>query len=460
MAMTYLKGAGLAAFAVLAFALPAHAEPAYPVIGLANPEGSSNVTLYFHIIGFQQFPINTQPPADWYTEDAGIGITTSSTSCGHLAPEGTSKEFHTTYGYSSPGYVEYNYTPDGKPQTHPERGLSYDIRFDGQSFSLYWYLSTQTGAPAQPQGDPNTAPIVVPNVVVRATLRTGEKITVDDSGYNEGTIVAQGQTAPATLAMQATQGARWVQVGGLNVYEFKVPMTIASATIPKDGGYSLRVDTFIDNPECSDPAASGYVMPNLVKVHSSKDFRPRMEPRVFVPIRIEYMHPQFIMDDLVVHTSMNSPWGNYDVDETPGGIELTVQDASGKTAAPSLYRAALVQRYHVHDHHTEAVDVSFVWPFQKDHAPDGDYTIHLKAFNDQHTGEALATGKFTIGPVLSVVKCGGLTSVADAKSSDTCVDEVQNPDGSQATPAAKSPGLQVVAVLGTVAAVACARRRP
>jgi hypothetical protein len=430
----------------------------YPPIGIANPTQSSNVTLYFHINGFQEFPINTQRPADWYNENAGVGITTSSSTCAGLT-KGTpaNKEFHTSYGFSSPGYVEYDFTPDGKPRIHPERGLSYDIQFDGD-FNLYWYLSTQTGVPPQPQANPDTAPIVVPNVVVRATIRTGERITVDDSGYNEGAIIAQGQTAPATLALQATTGARWVQVNGVNVYEFVVPMSLKETVIPKDGGYSLRVDTFMDSPACNDPT-QGYLMPNLVKIHTSEALRPRMEPKVFVPVRIEYMHPQFIFEDLVVHTSMNSPFGNYDVDETEGGIELRILDAAGNPAAPGLFRAAVVQRFHEHDHHTEAVDVSYVWPFVKDGAKPGVYTVHLKVYNDQRTAAAYGTAKFEIGDTLKVTKCGTTDSISGAQAQESCVDELQNPDGSQATLQAKeSPGLQVVAAF-LVLAVFAARRR-
>lgn len=456
-----------AALALSALALPpVLAQDAFPALGIANPRDPANVTLYFHINGFQQFPINTQPPADLYKQDAGVGITTASSTCGGLS-QGTpaNKEFHTSYGYSSPGYVEYNFTPDGTPRIHPERGLSYDIRFDGEGFNLYWYLSTQTGLPAQPQADPNTIPVVVPNVVVRATLRTGDNVTVDDSGYNDGLLIAQGQTAPALLARDATTGARWAEVEGQNVYEFVVPMALQADTIPKDGGYSLRVDTFLDNPHCGDPSQS-YLMPNLVRVHTSPEFRPRMEPRIHVPVRIEYMHPQFIFEDLVVHTSMNSPWGNYDVDESAGGIELSIEGPAGPGICAvdyggrGCYRAAVVQRYHEHDHHTEAVDVSFVWPFRADQAPDGEYTIHLKVHNDQRTATAYGTAKFLVGPELKVTRCGGLEAVTNVNVEEGCVDELQDPEGNlleRQGPA--SPWSQVAPVLAFVAVALLRRQR-
>ena len=77
-------------------------------------------------------------------------------------------------------------------------------------------------------------------------------------------------------------------------------------------------------------------MPNAVKVHTDPDHRPRMELSIMDPIRLEYLHPQFVGDDLVIHTSMNSAWGNYDVNEQdPDGITVSVGYASLSDEFPS-----------------------------------------------------------------------------------------------------------------------------
>jgi len=458
----------LLALAIAALVLPsAQAAAGYPdEPGFGNPL-AANVTLFLHVNGFQEFPINTQRPSDQYHQDVGVGITTSSTGCGS-ATKGTpaDREYDTWYGFSSPGLVEYNYTPDGRPYIHPERGLSDDVHLLGDTVVLHWYLSTQTGVPSQPQADPNQAPVPVPDVVVQATLRTGESVSADLSGYNAGTLIAQGQTAPATLALAATQGATWQQVGGQNVYGFDVPLKVATPVIPKDGGFSLRVDAYLANPYCSDPA-QGAPMPNLVRVHSSPEARPRMDVRVASPIHIDYLHPQFLGDDLVIHASVNAPWGNYDVDAAPQSLQLHILDAQGATVAQSLFRAAVVQRSHEHGAHTSPVDVAYIWPFHQENAPPGTYTVHLEASNLQRTATAYATAQFTIGDQLSVVGCGqgmqmasGTMAPAPASAAEQgCVQELQNPDGTPIQPVAKPSPAASAGVLIVLTGVALLRRR-
>src|SRR5688572_18809847 len=97
-------------------------------IGINNPNASTPTTLYFHLIDFQDFPINTQLPDDRFTSNEGIGLATHSTNCIDNPPAGGSPftDNQKYYGYSSPSYVEYNFEQDGKPRTHPERGISYD----------------------------------------------------------------------------------------------------------------------------------------------------------------------------------------------------------------------------------------------------------------------------------------------------------------------------------------------
>jgi hypothetical protein len=237
-------------------------------------------------------------------------------------------------------------------------------------------------------------------------------------------------------------------------------MKYASTTIPKDKGYSVRVDLYMQLPNC-DPAATGqdaYVMPNVVQTHTDPQHRPHMELAVMNAVRIEYMHPQFVGDDMVIHTSENSPWGNYDVDETGGGITLAITGDGGPVEG--VYRAATVQRFHDHNHHTEAVDVTYVWPYKDSHARDGTYTISLSVHNDQGTATATGVAQFQLGKDLKVTKCGGLDSVAGAQSDQRCIDEFQDLHGNARTvPVKSSPGLELVGLLGSLTGVALARRK-
>jgi hypothetical protein len=469
--MSIARSFALVALLALAAAVPPASAAATP--GITNPIASTPTKLYFHVGANQDFPINTQsPPTDGYVKDDHIGLATNSLSClpsGTPADGNTQKRYTTYYGFSSPGYVEYNYTENGGPRIHPERGLSFDVNLDpAVAPTVYWYITTFSGQPPSSTQGKSVDPIV-PNIVARATIRTGEKITLGDEGYNDGQVIAQGQTAPTTLvAGQAAltqsgaenpQVTRTPQGSGLpTIYGFAIPLTYSSTTIPKDKGYSVRIDLFLDNPEC-DISQDKYVMPNVVQTHTDPQHRPHMELAVMNAVRIEYMHPQFVGDDMVIHTSENSPWGNYDVDETQGGINLAIEGPNGPVTG--VYRAAVVQRYHEHDHHTQAVDVTFVWPYKQLNAQDGAYTISLEVKNDQGSQKASGVAQFQIGKDLTVTKCGGLTSVAGAETDQKCISERQDTNGNAITgPVKKSPGLELVGIVGVLgAAVLLARRK-
>jgi hypothetical protein len=438
--------------------------------GINNPTVSTPTTLYFHLINFQDFPINTQKPDDRFTDASAIGLATNSLTCVPKPPAGTGnpfQEFHKYYGYSSPSYVEYNFEQDGKPRTHPERGISYDAIIDQSApFYLYWYLQTMTGLPsgATPV-NPDSTPVVIPNIVVKATMRAGDAISVDDKAYDSGPELVSGQTKPAIIgggqvSDPASPGSSTHPevryVGGTPgqgpyIYEFRIPMTVQQPIIPRATGYNLRIDMYLDNQACT--SADQKVMPNLVKIHTSPENRPRMEMALMNPIRLEYLHPQFVGDDLVIHTSMNAAWGNYDVNEQdPDGIQVSV---TGPSPATSLAKAAIVQRTHEHYHHQEAVDITYVWPYKTDRAANGLYTVEVKFMNDQRTASASGVAQFEIGKG-TVIGCGGVQEAAE-QLNDDCARQVQK-DGQGG--GKESPGLELVALLGILgAALAVARRR-
>ena len=462
-----------AAFLAMAVvpAVRAQAAPA-PEVGIKNPNTPTPTILYFHMINFQDFPINTQKPDDKYTQDVNVGLGTTTDTCIPNVVPGSSpfQEFHAYHGYSSPSYVEYNFLQDGVPRTHPERGISYDAIIDPNSpFYLYWYLATSTNTPGSNGVDPDTAPIPVPNVVVEATIRAGDAISVDDKAYDTGAELVHGISTPATLFYQQVLPATgnpsttnpdvsYVgDVGSKHIFQFKIKMNVDTPLIPRATGYNLRVDVHMDNPACT--TQDKELMPNIVKMHSSAQFRPRMELSVMDPIRLEYLHPQFVGDDLVVHTSMNSVWGNYDVGEvnpytpdvTPDFIQVGI---TGPSPATSLAQAAIVQRTHEHYHHQEAVDVTYVWPYKTDRALNGLYTVDVKFKNDQGTAQAEGIAQFEIGKG-TVIGCGGVQEAAQ-QLNDQCASQVQQ-DGVVAKK--KSPGFELVAVVGVLgAAVAIARR--
>ncbi len=476
---TKLAIATVALLALGLFAAPTSAQAV--TAGITNPLAPTPTNLYFHVLdALQEMPINTQQPDPAFAKDAPVGLATSSTTCLHQAPgDPFSQEYHQYYGYSSPGYVEYNVTQNGVPRTHPERGLSFDVLLDGDTFKLFWYISTQAGTPTGSQLPASADPyVIVPNVAVHAWMRTGEEISIGNANYKSGTLIAEGETvgrlgnAVATSTDSPTgkvtyHAYRDAQNRDIAVYEYELSMKLDTKTIKKESGYNMQVAVFIKDPTgavCNDPANKIF-MPNVSKLHTSVLYRPHMEISIMNPIRIEYMHPQFIGDDMVIHTSSNSPWGNYDVDEVAaagsngikGGIELTI---AGASEARSAYRAAVVQRYHEHDHHTEAVDVSFVWPYKTDGAKDGTYTITLKVKNDQGTATAVGVAQFQIGKDLTVTKCGGLENIDAAKSNQNCINEKQDTNGNAITEEAKkSPAFELMGLVASLGAVATLLRR-
>ncbi|MHB8633879.1 MAG: hypothetical protein ACYDBQ_07945 [Thermoplasmatota archaeon] len=462
--------------AVVGMVVPlASAQSGAVAVGIQNPNVSTPTTLYFHIIGHDDMPINTQKPSDNWTAQDALGLGTASSSCVPPVPGEalTGQEHHTFYGYSSPSIVEYNFIENGKPRTHPERGISFDAQLDtAKPWVTHWYLKTQAVTsnqqPGGPGTDPNRAPIVIPNVVVQVTVRTGDGISIGDAAYNSGDIIAQGKTAPLTLAGPATDSLDKGKVGyeGYNetgadasqIYGFAVPMTINSPVIPKVTGYNVRIDIYMDNGACNQPGQSGYLMPNNVRIYSDPNHRPRMELNVMNPIRIEYMHPEFVGDELVVHTSENSPWGNYDVNNQVGGVQLHIKGPGFEGDPPHLAVAAFVQRFHEHNFHTQAVDVTYAWPYKEDNAPDGTYTVSLRATNMQESATATGTTTFEIGKQLLVQLCGATQQGSGAITNAQCQSQDQTQQGT-VPGAKKSPAAGPLVAVGLLAAAFVVRRR-
>ena len=446
-----------ATVALLASATPAIAQdPGTREPGIYNPTAWTPTILYFHINGFQEFPINTQPPDDSFSQHASYGLATHTVSCfgkgtGQPLVENNFNEF---YGFSSPSYVEYNVTSNGQPRIHPERGFSYDVEWNRDNgVMLYWYIETQVTA-GDTEPDPQLIPVVVPNVIVRATMRTGQSISINDIAYNTGVILAQGQSEPQLLAPINAVSPTFqnTTIGERYVYKFKVPMEIIEPVIPKETAYNLRIDVYMDFPGCEDPSEKSLML-NSVRIHSSQPFRPHMELEVKNPIRIEYLHPQFIADQLVVHASINSPWGNYDVDESETGIQSKITGPDGVPVL-SYGRAALTQRFHEHYYHTQAVDAAYIWDYLADRAPNGLYTVQLSAINDQETAKAEAIVEFDLGS-RAVTGCGQTATTSEAEQALGCTSEPPKiaPGGKGA------PGIDMFAVVAVVVAIGLAMRR-
>ncbi|MHB1262783.1 MAG: hypothetical protein ACYC2H_13835, partial [Thermoplasmatota archaeon] len=273
---------------------------------------------------------------------------------------------------------------------------------------LLWYWSTQVAAGEGP------TPTPVPNVVVQATMRAGAAISVEDVAYNEGELLAEGHSAPALLAGDASTGVEHSMVEDRHVYHFTVPLEVKGAAIPKEG-YNLRIDTYVMQDGCP---GDGYLMPNVLTVHSSPGNRPRLELATIQPPTIAGIHVHPENGTWVFDVRANSPWGGVDV----GNVTLEV-------VGPTMPTELLVEPYHAPAHcHCDIfggygevyTDTRGTWNAIADEAKEGDYVLKVHVTNLQGTSEANSEEPFSISspkespgaaPTLLVFALAGLALV-------------------------------------------------
>ena len=361
----------------------------------ASPSMSVPTSLYFHIIGVQDFPINTQKPDDTWTDESSYGAATSTLTCLPAIPMvgATAQAYHTFYGYSSPGLVDYRMIQNGEPRIEAARGLGGDVHLDPSvPTTLHWFIAVGVGAP---QG----APLPVPNVVLRTTWRVGDAISVDDVAYDSGTMIAQAQTDPVTLLgpqVITSSGAGSQQVkavgqeGGLYIYEFTLPLKPAVDVIPQAEGFNVRVDMFLDNPACG---GSGSVMPDEVAIYTSPQFRPRLELAVKDPLWVVTMTPRLVGRDLVVAAQVASAWGRYDLD-----VDKAAFTIAGPSEAKSIAPVPVLDPYEREANWwANPALMGWAWDTATDQPAGGHYTATLTVPDLQGTGHALASVGFEIG---------------------------------------------------------------
>ena len=422
--------------------------------GFYNPNTPTPVTMYVHLNDFQDAPINTQKPDDRYKQAGDIGLIQHSQGC-FENPVGTlmAEPHHTSYAFSSPGYVQYDVDEGGKPRYHNERGISYDVQLSNDDIEFVWFVETQvTSGDYNP--DPNQIPILVPNVIMRATIREGDDISVGSTAYNEGELVAQGQSEMATLSSGMGDHPHVSYVGtvdGKHLYEFRFPLSVDRNVVRATEGFNLRVDVFMDNPVCNDVESNAYFMPDFVRVHTSEKHRPTFTWTVMNPIRVEYLHPQAIGDDLVIHGAVNSAFGNYDILGDSGDSGATpMVEITGPSVPVNLEVLTFAEHFGNHgpETHVQAVAAAWGWPTVQEKARPGTYTVSLTVQNDQESAEATGVAKFQIGSnhrVGEVTGCEGGDCTTEEGPENQVVEE--------------SPGLGFVAALGVLGAIGVALRR-
>ncbi|MFA5944218.1 MAG: hypothetical protein WC876_07115 [Candidatus Thermoplasmatota archaeon] len=362
--------------------------PASDAQSVSAPVGSTPTTLYMHLLDVQDFPVNTQEPDPRFTNTPAIGLAANTLTCLPNPPTGGApiQDFHTWHGYSTPTYVEYDFTQDGKPRTNPIRGLSWNVSLDAAvPPTLHWYLAVRS----TPDGA-NPVPIPVANVVVEAAIRAPDAISLDDSGYETGPAIAAGRSAPALLAGDATQGAEHFIAAGTHVYGFTVPLAYQADSIPGTVGYTITIRAFIDTPAC--PVDNGGVMTGEVVPYADADHWPRIDLAARDVLRIESLAPRFDNGSVRIDAVFNSVWGSYDVDED--NVTVDIQGPDGPVA---VQLETFVQRTHEWAHFTEPVRATWSLP-DEGGLPSGLYRVTLTVNNDQKTATVAAYAAFQLDP--------------------------------------------------------------
>lgn len=353
------------------------------LVAAATPATAAGTVLYMHVLDGQDMPMSPQAPGDGFAADDAFGAATSSLACLPSVPAvGFIDDYHTVYAYSTPSPIGYE--TRGDPEVHPSRGIAEAVPLDGAAPVLHWYWSTEVAA-----GE-GAAPVPLANVVVHVAMRAGAAISVDDVAYNTGELLAEGSSEPAVLAGDASSGVEHSTVGSRHVYHFTIPLEVTGEAIPKQG-YNLRIDTYVLRDGCP---GEGYLMPNVLAVHTSPDHRPRLELASTQPPSIGSITPHMENGLWMFDVRANSPWGGVDV----GAVEIEV---TGPTPATTF----LVEPYHAPFHchcdefgaYGEAyTDTRAVWDAATDQAVPGDYRVTVRVTNLQGTTEATGEAPFQI----------------------------------------------------------------
>lgn len=338
--------------------------------------------LYLHVNGYQDLAMTTRAPPEGYVEDATLGLATSSLTCLPQPPVvgGARQEYHTQRAFAFTGHVDYAERPARLVMDDYAFGVSLgpDVTVTGGRMTLHWFWSTDAQLPGG-AGDP--LPLVLPGVVVEATLREGQDINVDQGSWDTGRVLAHGRTEPAVLAGERSTGATYSSDTGRPVYGFEVPLDVVDPILPTTTGYNLRIDTYVLRDECP---AEGYLTPNALAVHTSKDHRPRLEftaddQPTIEGVRVAPLR-EGITDRIVVAANVTSPWGNADVAD----VQVAIRSLDGDASAGFLLPFGVPTDVHCHCPPTP-IQAAWVWDAGMDRAPPGRYVATITATSVQGT---------------------------------------------------------------------------
>lgn len=355
---------------------------------------TTETSLYFHPVAWTSIAINTQPLPGNHVFGSGFGAASQTLTCASPYAGntlGAENEYHTYRGYSMPAMLDYSANVGQAPRIEAVRGVATDIQLDAEGgATLHWFMITTSS--------PTTA---VANFKIQAVVRGGDAINIDNKAFDEGELIMSGALGPVTLAGGNAYGPTGQPAAGITstsssagtVYAFAIPMKYEKALFEQSRGFNVRVDTFIDNPACNDPATEGSMMTSTMGPFASGTHQPRLvvhnTPALSIaqPLVLESVPDVGIL----VRMGVFSPWGGYDVDVKSATVELIGLDNEVNiraTASAPLgpHPSAFI----------EAVYSGWLWDFEGVTPPDGMYAMKVKVPNLQGTAFAVSTSEFRL----------------------------------------------------------------
>jgi hypothetical protein len=406
-----------ALMAILMLPGPAMAQSTAASSGDAQ-SGTDTVTFYGHVFRVSQDdpnPANTEFPFGEESYGIGLGVNCASAAQGQALNTCQNEDGNKMAMFSTAGPVDVKNAAEFEQegaygQLHNERGQTKDILLDtskeiettvfGTWDSHGWPVRVGNPYDTDCVGPhPNNVPCMYPywgwdpgayeNVVMEATLyhadlgdrtNSSQAPPVDeaiDSG--DATVVAHGQWGPGQV-MNGVPGAD-------NAFQWDINLGAPQVdTIPQEDDFFLVYDTFQSTGE-----ANACVRCPM-RWWSGEFFPPSFTLPVENAFTVERVIPNFANGQLAMLGILNTPWGSYDVDTD--SVDLSIEGPNGAVEPDTL------QQYSdfsvAHGGHFEPVNTTWIWDYNKDDVPAGEYEITVSAENFQNSAKASCTATFTL----------------------------------------------------------------
>ncbi len=381
----------------------------------SGADGESDVvTFYGHVFGHgvgAPMPSNTEAPIGENNYGLGFigGCGPSATPGGLSCEDDTSKRLVL---FSTPGFVDVEGPADweaggGYSLLHNERGQTQDVQLDtsqNMEATIFmtadfhgWPVSTVNGegtlcAYPHPEDVPCVYPYwgwdvgTHPNAVVEATLYHAQ---LGDHGANASDAPPIADAIPDAEVVAHGQWSGQM-VNGLpgtpTANEITVDMgTPEIDTIPRDH------DWFVDYHWYQSAGGTDYGTHSW-RLFAGEFFPPSYTIPVENAFSVESVIPTFAHGQLAILGIMNTPWGSYDLQ--PGSVDLTVEGPNGEVTPERIDRRG--QFSVAHGGHYQPINFTWIWDYQAEDLPTGEYTVTVSASNFQGSSSAACSATFTL----------------------------------------------------------------